>query len=211
MTSAPTVRERRNSVIKQMKPTTNDRIIAAAWVLLILAAALVVLTGFSEKVPEREERTILVIEGGPHEEAYEDPDEAEKSAEAVIAAIGTDREFETFGYDVTKVLQIVTAEAGNDADQCRGIVQALFNACNRHRNRCTPEEVCREYQYTTPASWVSDAARNAFCEVFVYGETFTDIGNATVFYNPQIAGHSEYHEGQIYVCSIGDVKYFEEV
>lgn len=66
-------------------------------------------------------------------------------------------------------------------------------------------------QYTTPASWVSDAALNAFCEVFVYGETFTDIGNATVFYNPQIAGHSEYHEGQIYVCSIGDVKYFEEV
>ena len=176
-----------------MKPTTNDRIIAAAWVLLILAAALVVLTGFSAKEPEREERTILVIEGGPHEEPYEDQD------------------FETFGYDVTKVLQIVTAEAGNDADQCRGIVQALFNACNRHRNRYTPEDVCREYQYTTPASWVSDAALNAFCEVFVYGETFTDIGNATVFYNPQIAGHSEYHEGQIYVCSIGDVKYFEEV
>lgn len=194
-----------------MKPTTNDRIIAAAWVLLILAAALVVLTGFSAKEPEREERTILVIEGGPHKEAYEDPDEAEKSAEAVIAAIGTDREFETFGYDVSKVLQIVTAEAGNDADQCRGIVQALFNACNRHRNHYTPEDVCREYQYTAPASWASDAALNAFCEVFVYGETFTDIGNATVFYNPQIAGHSEYHEGQIYVCSIGDVKYFEEV
>lgn len=113
--------------------------------LLILAAALVVLTGFSEKGPEREERTILVIEGGPHEEAYEALDEAEKSAEAVIAAIGTDREFETFGYDVTQVLQIVTAEAGNDADQCRGIVQALFNACNRHRNRYTPEDVCREY------------------------------------------------------------------
>nr|DAI76841.1 MAG TPA: hypothetical protein [Caudoviricetes sp.] len=66
-------------------------------------------------------------------------------------------------------------------------------------------------QYTTPASWVSDTALNAFCEVFVSGETFTDIGNATVFYNPQIAGHSEYHEGQIYVCSIGDVKYFEEL
>ena len=60
-----------------------------------------------------------MIEGGPHEEPYEDPDEAKKGAEAVIAAIGTDREFETFGY--------------------------------------------------------------------------------------------EYHEKQIYVCSIGDVKYFEEV
>lgn len=58
---------------------------------------------------------------------------------------------------------------------------------------------------------MSDTALNAFCEVFVSGETFTDIGNATVFYNPQIAGHSEYHEGQIYVCSIGDVKYFEEL
>lgn len=65
-------------------------------------------------------------------------------------------------------------------------------------------------EYTAPVSWVSDAALNAFCEVFVYGEKFTDIGNATVFYNPQIAGHSAYHEGQIYVCSIGDVKYFEE-
>lgn len=180
--------------------------------LLLLAAALLVLTGFSTGAePEREERTILVIEGGSHKEAYEDPDEAEKSAEAVIATIGTDRELETFGYDVTKVLQIVTAEAGNDADQCRGIVQAIFNVCNRHRNRYTPEDVCREYQYTAPAGWVSDAALNAFCEVFVYGETFTDIGNATVFYNPQIAGQSEYHEGQIYVCSIGDVKYFEEV
>lgn len=169
------------------------------------------MTPRNERQVGREERTILVIEGGPHKEAYEDPDEAEKSAEAVIAAIGTDREFETFGYDVSKVLQIVTAEAGNDADQCHGIVQALFNACNRHRNHYTPEDVCREYQYTAPASWASDAALNAFCEVFVYGETFTDIGNATVFYNPQIAGHSEYHEGQIYVCSIGDVKYFEEV
>lgn len=176
-----------------------------------MAAALVVLTGFSAKETEREERTILVIEGGPHETAYEDPDEAEKIAEAVIAAIGTDRELETFGYNVTKVLQIVTAEAGNDTDQCRGIVQALSNACNRHRTRYTPEDVCREYQYTTPASWVSDAALNAFCEVFVYGKTFIDIGNATVFYNPNIAGHSEYHEEQIYVCSIGDVKYFEEV
>lgn len=175
-----------------------------------MAAALVLLTGFSEKEPEHEERTILVIEGGPHKEAYEDPDEAEKSADAVIAAIGTDREFETFGYDVTKVLQIVTAEAGNDVDQCHGIVQALFNACNRHRSRYKPEDVCREYRYTTPANWVSEAALNAFCEVFVYGEMFADIGNATVFYNPQIAGHSEYHEGQIYVCSIGDVKYFEE-
>lgn len=176
-----------------------------------MAAALVVLTGFSEKEPEREKRTILVIEGGPHETEYEDPDEVEKSAEAVIAAIGTDRELETFGYDVTKVLQIVTAEAGNDADQCRGIAQALFNACNRHRNRYTPEDVCREYQYTVPASWVSDAALNAFCEVFVFGEMFADIGNATVFYNPEIAGESVYHEGQRYVCSIGDVKYFEEV
>lgn len=175
-----------------------------------MAVALVVLTGFSAKGPERKERTILVIEGGTHEKAYEEPDEAEKSAAAVIAAIGTAREFETFGYDVTKVLKIVTAEAGNDADQCRGIAQALFNACNRHRNRYTPEDVCKEYRYTVPASWVSDAALNAFCEVFVYGETFTNIGNATVFYNPRIAGHSEYHEGQIYVCSIGDVKYFEE-
>lgn len=175
-----------------------------------MAAALVLLTGFSAKKPEREERKILVIEGGPHETAYEDPDEAKKIAEAVIAAIGTDREFETFGYNVTKVLQIVTAEAGNDADQCRGIVQALFNACNRHRNRYTPEDVCREYQYTAPTSWVSDAALNAFCEVFVYGETFTNIGNATVFYNPEISGESAYHEGQRYVCSIGNVRYFEE-
>lgn len=91
------------------------------------------------------------------------------------------------------------------------IVEVL-DACKRAPwHRYTPEDVCREYQYTAPVSWVSDAALNAFCEVFVYGETFTDIGNATVFYNPQIAGHSEYHEGQIYVCSIGDVKYFEEM
>lgn len=179
---------------------------------MAFALALLLLTGFSGRdEPAREARTILFIEGGPHEASYELPDEAENSARAVISAIGTDRELETFGYDVTKVLQIVTAEAGNDADQCRGIVQALFNACNLHRNRYTPEDVCREYQYITPASWVSDAALNAFCEVFVYGETFTDIGNATVFYNPQIAGHSKYHEGQIYVCSIGDVKYFEEL
>lgn len=186
----------------------GDKMISAACALLFLAFSLVVLTGFSTPPePEREERTILYIEGRP----LEDADEAERSAEAVISAIGTEKEHETFGYDVTRVLQIITAEAGNDADQCRGITQALFNACARHRNRYTPEQMCVEYQYTSPADWVSDAALNAFCEVFVYGETFTDIGNATVFYNPRIAGHSPYHEGQIYVCSIGDVKYFEEV
>lgn len=178
---------------------------------MALALALLLLTGFSGREdPAREARTILFIEGGPHEASYELTDEAENSARAVISAIGTERELETFGYSVTHVLRIITAEAGEDYDQCRGIAQGLFNACNRHGNRYTPEEICREYQYATPASWVSDAALNAFCEVFVHGEMFTDIGNATVFYTPEISGESAYHEGQRYVCSIGSVRYFEE-
>ena len=196
----------------------RDRIIAAAWTLLLLAAMLLFLTGFSEpEEPAREARTLYVMEGGPSVqtvsadyELLEDIDEAAKSEAAVMAAIGTDRELETFGYNVTLVLQIVTAEAGTDARQCRGVMQALFNACILYDSRYTPEEMCEKYRYTHPANWVSDEATEAFCEIFVQGKTFEDIGAATVFYNPDVDGPSAYHEGQVYVCSIEKVRYFEE-
>ena len=43
-------------------------------------------------------------------------------------------------YDVDRVMRIITAEAGCDLRQCRGVTQALYNACERLEWQLTPEE-----------------------------------------------------------------------
>lgn len=144
------------------------------------------------------------------EQPIEDPLESYHIAQAVEASIGTPEETQTFGYNATYVMEVLTGEAGSDYEQCLAVSQALFNACTEWGGKFSPEEMCKEYKYTKPAGFITDQARQAFLKVFVYGEMYDGIGDSTIFYNPSICGYSSYHESQIYVATIHGVKYFQE-
>ena len=105
------------------------------------------------------------------------------------------------------VLRVITAEGGSDQLVCNGVVQCLFNACQREG--CSPEQVLRDYQYTGPADWISDEARNAWDAVFCSGYRFVDFEDALYFYAPAYC-ESEWHESQRFICEVGGVRFFEE-
>ena len=113
------------------------------------------------------------------------------------------------GYDLDYVCRVVTAEGGRDAEVCMGVAQCLFNACEKYGWQYNPDEMLSIYQYTSPSNWVSDEAINACLSVFVYGNTYYPVENATVFYAPRYCD-SEWHEEQSFVCEINGVRFFEE-
>lgn len=130
------------------------------------------------------------------ENKYEDIDEYLQPAKIVV------------GYDYDYVCRVVMAEAGGHSEELQlAICQAIVNRCKKTLEN--PEEVCKGC-YTSPAEKASESVLNACERVFLLGEEYYGIGNADLMYNPDIAGHSEFHEGQTYVTTIDGVKFFEE-
>ena len=112
------------------------------------------------------------------------------------------------GYDYDYVCRVVMAEAGGHSEELQlAICQAIVNRCKKTLEN--PEEVCKGC-YTEPAEKASDSVLDACARVFLLGEEYYGIGNADLMYNPDIAGHSEFHENQTYVTTIDGVKFFEE-
>lgn len=128
----------------------------------------------------------------------------------VEQSIGTPAELECVGYNITKVMQVITAEAGNDEELCRACTQALANATQQLGGRCTPDQVVELYRYAYPVDWISDEAYEAVVDVFLRGETYEEILGATLFYNP-LFGVSDYHEQQNFIVEINGVRFYEEV
>ena len=127
---------------------------------------------------------------------YEDIDKYLQPAQIVV------------GYDYDYVCRVVMAEAGGHSEELQlAICQAIVNRCKKTLEN--PEEVCKGC-YTSPAEKASDSVLRACERVFLLGEEYYGIGNADLMYNPDIAGHSEFHEGQKYVTTIDGVKFFEE-
>ena len=130
------------------------------------------------------------------ENKYEDIEEYLQPAQIVV------------GYDYDYVCRVVMAEAGGHSEELQlAICQAIVNRCEKTLEN--PEEVCKGC-YTTPAEKASDSVLDACERVFLLGEEYYGIGNADLMYNPDIAGHSEFHECQTYVTTIDGVKFFEE-
>ena len=130
------------------------------------------------------------------ETKYEDINEYLQPAKIVVS------------YDYDYVCRVVMAEAGGHSEELQlAICQAIVNRCKKTLEN--PEEVCKGC-YTTPAEKASDSVLDACERVFLLGEEYYGIGNADLMYNPDIAGHSEFHEGQTYVTTIDGVKFFEE-
>lgn len=110
--------------------------------------------------------------------------------------------------DEDYILRVITAEGGTDQLVCNGVVQCLYNACQREG--CSPEQALQDYQYTGPADWISDEARNAWDAVFCSGYRFVDFEDALYFYAPAYCD-SPWHESQRFVAEVGGVRFFEEV
>lgn len=125
--------------------------------------------------------------------------------------IGEEDEKDVFGYNATYVINIITAEAGGDGiDQCLAVAQCIYNAQKFLEFEYTPEEICEKYKYCKPAKEPVQDAIDAFIQIFIDNEFYEDVGEATVMYNPTICGWNKYHESQIYVTTINDVRYFKE-
>ena len=66
--------------------------------------------------------------------------------------------------------------------------------------------------YTSPYDGeVSESVRRACERIFLLGEVYEPVGSADMLYNPAINGPSEDHEGQKYICTIENVRFFEEI
>ncbi len=109
--------------------------------------------------------------------------------------------------EVDYILRVITAEGGGDRLVCNGVVQCLYNACRRDGWTHSVTEVLREYQYTGPASWISDEARMAWDQVFCSGVTYVDFEDSLYFYAPAYCD-SPWHESQRFVIEVGGVRFF---
>ena len=183
----------------QRKTDRNNTIAAfCLFVCAVLAFGAVVCKITTPKLKSQESG--LKCETEAHAETletkYEDVNEYLQPAKIVV------------GYDYDYVCRVVMAEAGGHSEELQlAICQAIVNRCKKTLEN--PEEVCKGC-YTSPAEKASDSVLTACERVFLLGEEYYRIGNADLMYNPDIAGHSEFHENQTYVTTIDGVKFFEE-
>ena len=115
----------------------------------------------------------------------------------------------SFDYDFEVVCQSLTAESGTDKELCLAVAQCLYNACEKQEWQYTPSEVLVLYKYADGAEWISAQAKDAYEQVFLRGDRYESVKNATLFYAPRYC-KSDWHEQQSFVCEINGVRFFEE-
>ena len=131
-------------------------------------------------------------------------------ANAAIASACASEAKVVVGYDWDYVCRVVMQEAGSNSEELQlAVCQAIQNRCRA--TLLNPEEVCRMC-YTFPHDGeVSESVRRACERIFLLGEIYEPVGSADMLYNPAINGPSEDHEGQKYICTIENVRFFEEI
>ena len=140
----------------------------------------------------------------------EDRIEEETTANAAIVSACASEAKVVVGYDWDYVCRVVMQEAGSNSEELQlAVCQAIQNRCKT--TLLNPEEVCRVC-YTFPYDGeVSESVRRACERIFLLGEVYEPVGSADMLYNPAINGPSEDHEGQKYICTIENVRFFEEI
>lgn len=115
-------------------------------------------------------------------------------------------------YEATDyVLRVLTAEVGSDEALAYCVTQCLFNACEKYGWEYTPAEMLVKYQYTGSASWISDAVRQAYDDIFLSGVTCTAVRDALYFYAPRYVSGTPWHESQRFIVEVNGVRFFGEV
>ena len=118
-------------------------------------------------------------------------------------------EDEEANVDYEYIVRVITTEGGYDREICLAVTQCLYNACEKYDWKYTPRQMLEMYHYAYPSNVISDEAMDAYYAIFVAGERYSAVQNATIFYAPKYC-HSDYHESQIFITEINGVKFFEE-
>ena len=191
-----------------MRKTRNEkkrrRTVLGAFLLLLLTllAFLAALLIFGTASAQETAGEAPVSSGGRIEE--------EVMANAAIVSACASEAKVVVGYDWDYVCRVVMQEAGSNSEELQlAVCQAIQNRCRT--TLLNPEEVCRMC-YTYPHDGeVSESVRRACERIFLLGEVYEPVGSADMLYNPAINGPSEDHEGQKYICTIENVRFFEEI
>lgn len=191
-----------------MSKTRNERkqrrTVLGAFLLLLLAflVCLAALLGFGTvSAKETAGEAPVSAEGRIEEDVMANA--------AVVSACASEAKV-VVGYDWDYVCRVVMQEAGSNSEELQlAVCQAIQNRCKT--TLLNPEEVCRMC-YTFPHDGeVSESVRRSCERIFLLGEVYEPVGGADMLYNPAINGPSEDHEGQKYICTIENVRFFEEI
>lgn len=191
-----------------MSKTRNERkrrrTVLGAFLLLLLALLVCLAALLSAGTASAQETA------GEVPVSSEDRAEDEVVASAAVAAACAAEAEVVVGYDWDYVCRVVMQEAGSNSEELQlAVCQAIQNRCEA--TLLNPEEVCR-LCYTFPYDGeVSESVRRACERIFLLGEVYEPVGGADMLYNPMINGPSEDHEGQRYICTIENVRFFEEI
>ena len=116
----------------------------------------------------------------------------------------------TFYYELTAeerdlIERVVMGEAGGEeyAGQL-AVAQCILNACELRSAR--PAAIIESLSYTTHRPEASQSVKDAVSEVFDDGVKVLPL-TAMYFYAPGLV-HSEWHETQEYLCTIGCHRFF---
>lgn len=104
------------------------------------------------------------------------------------------------------LLRVLTAEGGSDYVMCGCVAQCMLNAYLRD-GYSSQIEMLTDYGYTSPSSWISDAARQAYDDVWLSGVTYTDVEDALYFYASRYC-YSAWHETQRFIIEVDGVRFF---
>lgn len=191
-----------------MSKTRNERkrrrTVLGAFLLLLLALLAFLAVLLSAGTASTQETA------GEAPVSYEDRIESEIMANAAVVSACASEAKVVVGYDWDYVCRVVMQEAGSNSEELQlAVCQAIQNRCRT--TLLNPEEVCRMC-YTFPHDGeVSESVRRACERIFLLGEVYEPVGGADMLYNPAINGPSEDHEGQRYICTIENVRFFEEI
>lgn len=110
-------------------------------------------------------------------------------------------------YDETDyLLRVLTAEGGSSYTMCGCVAQCMLNAYRRD-GYSSQIEMLTDYGYTSPSSWISDAARQAYDDVWLSGVRYVDVEDALYFYSTRYC-YSEWHETMRFITEVDGVRFF---
>lgn len=118
-------------------------------------------------------------------------------------------EDEEANVDYEYIVRVITTEGEYDKEICLAVTQCLYNACEKYDWKYTPRQMLEMYHYTYPSNVISNEAMDAYYAIFVAGEKYSAVQDATIFYAPKYC-NSTYHESQIFVTEINGVRFFKE-
>lgn len=146
--------------------------------------------------------TFSVIIGGAFVKAPPEPKPKQEEGHGAYYQLTTE--------EFNEVCSVVMAESGGETYKGQqAVAQCILNACLIGKVR--PIEAIKANGYTKKRPEPTESVKQAVMSVFTDGlRIVTD--RTTLFYSPANMknGVSKWHESQIYVCTIGGHRFFEE-